>query len=68
MLDVLIQGGIVVSPQATEQFDIGVKDGRIVCVRGRELGRHGAPRELSTRAANMSFPAASTRMYISIWR
>jgi dihydropyrimidinase len=30
MLDVLIQGGIVVSPDSTERFDVGVKDGRIV--------------------------------------
>jgi dihydropyrimidinase len=29
MLDVVIQGGTVVSPQTTERFDIGVKDGRI---------------------------------------
>ena len=30
MLDVLIQGGTVVSPDASEPFDIGIKDGRIV--------------------------------------
>jgi dihydropyrimidinase len=30
MLDVLIQGGTVVSPDTSEPFDIGVKDGRIV--------------------------------------
>jgi dihydropyrimidinase len=30
MLDVLIQGGTVVSPQSTEECDIGIKDGRIV--------------------------------------
>lgn len=30
MLDVLIQGGTVVSPQSTEAFDVGIKDGHIV--------------------------------------
>ena len=30
MLDVLIRGGTVVSPNASEPFDIGIKDGRIV--------------------------------------
>jgi dihydropyrimidinase len=30
MLDVLIQGGTVVSPDTSEPFDIGIKDGRIV--------------------------------------
>ena len=30
MLDVLIRGGDIVSPDSTERFDIGVKDGRIV--------------------------------------
>jgi dihydropyrimidinase len=30
MLDVLIRGGAVVTPAATERFDVGVKDGRIV--------------------------------------
>jgi dihydropyrimidinase len=30
MLDVLIQGGTVVSPDASEPFDVGIKDGRIV--------------------------------------
>src|ERR1700741_5682870 len=30
MLDILIRGGTVVSPQTTEQFDIGIKNGRIV--------------------------------------
>lgn len=30
MLDVLIQGGTVVSPDASEAYDVGVKDGRIV--------------------------------------
>ena len=30
MLDVLIRGGTVVSPDRTERFDVGVKDGRIV--------------------------------------
>src|ERR1700742_4152388 len=30
MLDVLIRGGNVVSPENTQKFDIGVKDGRIV--------------------------------------
>jgi dihydropyrimidinase len=30
MLDVLIRGAMVVSPDSTERFDVGVKDGRIV--------------------------------------
>jgi dihydropyrimidinase len=30
MLDVLIRGGTVVSPQTKEQFDVGIKNGRIV--------------------------------------
>jgi dihydropyrimidinase len=30
MLDTLIRGGTVVSPQASESFDIGIQDGRIV--------------------------------------
>jgi dihydropyrimidinase len=30
MLDTLIRGGTVVSPDATEAFDVGIKDGRIV--------------------------------------
>src|SRR4051794_8895786 len=30
MLDVLIPGGTVVSPQNNERFDVGVQDGRIV--------------------------------------
>jgi dihydropyrimidinase len=30
MLDVIIRGGSVVSPDSTERFDVGVKDGRIV--------------------------------------
>src|ERR1700742_3996244 len=30
MLDVLIRGGNIVSPDNTQKFDVGVKDGRIV--------------------------------------
>ena len=30
MLDTIIRGGNVVSPDSTERFDVGVKDGRIV--------------------------------------
>ena len=30
MLDIIIRGGNVVSPDSTERFDVGVKDGRIV--------------------------------------
>jgi len=30
MLDVIIRGGTVVSPDASEPFDVGIKDGRIV--------------------------------------
>jgi len=30
MLDVVIRGGTVVSPDASEPFDIGIKDGRVV--------------------------------------
>ena len=30
MLDVLIRGGTVVSPQSSSRFDLGIQDGRIV--------------------------------------
>lgn len=30
MLDVVIRGGTVVSPNTSERFDVGIKDGRIV--------------------------------------
>ena len=45
MLDVLIQGGTVVSPDASEPFDIGVKDGRIVVF--------AAPRSLDLEATRV---------------
>src|SRR5262245_56398994 len=45
MLDVLIQGGTVVSPDASELFDVGVKDGRIVVF--------AAPQSLDLKAARV---------------
>ena len=49
MLDVLIQGGIVVSPQATEKFDVGVKDGRIVAFAAENSVDMDATRTIDAR-------------------
>ena len=49
MLDVVIKGGSVVSPQTTEKMDIGVRDGRIVVLAApQSLAIEGA-REIDAR-------------------
>ena len=45
MLDVLIQGGSVVSPHATERCDVGIRDGRVVVL--------AAPQSLDFEAARV---------------
>jgi dihydropyrimidinase len=45
MLDVLLQGGTVVSPDASEPFDIGIKHGRIVAF--------AAPQSIDLEAARV---------------
>lgn len=45
MLDLLIQGGTVVSPDTREVFDVGIKDGRIVAF--------AAPSSLELKAARV---------------
>lgn len=49
MLDLLIQGGTVVSPEATEQIDVGVSGGRIVVLAARHSLDLKAARVLDAR-------------------
>jgi dihydropyrimidinase len=49
MLDVLIQGGTVVSPQTSERFDVGVKDGRIVAFAAENALDMAAARVVDAR-------------------
>ena len=67
MLDVIIRGGNVVSPESTERFDVGVKDGRIVVFAEENSIDLEAARTIDARGKYV-IPAASTRTSISTSR
>ena len=49
MLDVLIRGGTVVSPDASVAFDVGIKDGRIVAFAAPNSIELSAARTIDAR-------------------
>ena len=67
MLDMLIRGGIVVTPEEVGERDVGVQDGTIVAVTSPGMLPDEAGRVIDA-AAKSSSPAVSSHMHTSRFR
>jgi dihydroorotase-like cyclic amidohydrolase len=63
MIDLIIRGGEVVTPQGVGNWTVGVKDGRIATIGVDDRSIEAA--RVIDATVKSSFPAASSRMLIS---